>query len=206
MARACIFPRISLLASFVTLTACAASPLPQESAQPAAATVSTVSLNVGLRQYGDDLLEDAELDEHTSVGIEFDSYSRTAPIGWELGLSYSSEDESAGGISVEVTGLELYGGVRKTWETGSGRLRPYLGGGLSALNGEIEASISGDGSDSDDDTSLGAYLHGGVRFQATDAVSLGADLRYRLGTDFDIDGLDIDSDFFQMAVTLGFSF
>ena len=82
--------------------------------------------------------------------------------------------------------------------------RPYIGGGLSFMTGEVE--FSGGATGSDDDTVLGLYLHGGLAYSFTQGFALGLDYRLWVGDDAEVFGGDLDVNYDQLALTLGFSF
>ena len=151
------------------------------------------------------------VDGQTAVALEIDGRSRRAPVGWEAGVAYSSDDESGfdpfiGAFQAEAQFLELYGGVRKTWDTSGGRLHPYVAGGLTFLDADVDVEVVGMGPASEGDSSLGAYVHGGLTFDILRWLLIGVDLRAVLGTDVEFAGVSADADYMQAAVLLGASF
>lgn len=144
------------------------------------------------------------VDEHTAFALEYVENDPAKSIGFEAGIAHSEEDDTVLGIGVEAELLEVYLGVRKEIETSSG-LVPYIGGGLTYLNADLTASV-GAASASDDDSSLGIYLRGGVLWDLTSNVYVGLDARLVVGTDLEIGGASGDADYEQIGVLLGFSF
>lgn len=194
-------------AALALLASCAATTYRQ--AEPSEAErVTNIGVMVGLRQLDEDDWD--PVDEQVAFGLEIDTYVPGAPIGFELGGSYSKDDDSAfdplvGNFDAEAKFWEIYGGVRKTWAVADGRLHPYVGGGLSFINADAKVSVSGFGSASDDDSSVGGYVHGGATYDVTDSIYLGVDLRGLLGTDLEIAGASGDADYLQVALVLGYS-
>ena len=125
-------------------------------------------------------------------------------------MSYSSEEDDDFDpffdvpFDAEANFLEVYGGVRKTWDTSKGQWHPYVAGGLSVINADAEVAVPGFGSASDDDTSLGGYLHGGAYYDVSENFFVGVDARALLGTDIELAGASGDADYLQFAVVLGF--
>jgi hypothetical protein len=168
----------------------ALAPLPDEGSR----TVFSLSLLVMAR-----VVDDAEpADEQPGLAFELDAYDPDAFCGFELGVSTSSDEETASGFGdFEATVSEVYLGARKTW--GAGRnLHPYAGVGLAYV--KAEAELSGFGSA--DDSSLGGYAHGGVYWTLGRHFNLGVDLKALVGTDLDFG----DADYVQGGAILGWSF
>lgn len=183
----------------VLLTSLVLAPLHGEPWPPPpprrASTVKTISLFLMERD-----VDDAEpANEQTGLAVEFDMYRLGSGAGWELGLSYSSEEDSGNTAldngELEVTVSEVYFGVRKTWGQ---KLHLYLAGGSSFVL--AEADVSGVGSE--DDTSFGFYARGGAYWTFGQHINLGADIKTLMGTDIDFG----DADYLQLGLGLGYSF
>lgn len=176
-------------------------PAPDPSVSPA---YKTFSVLVGKRTMDDDW---EPLQKQDALGIEFSSQAEGAAAGFEFGIQKSSDDDdfSIGGpyaVNVEASTLEIYGGVRKTWNTEPGeQLRPYIGAGISMVTGEVSAF-----GQTLDDSTVGVYAHAGVAFQVAETFSIGFDFRLMPQADLDIEGVDFDSSYSQMALVLGWSF
>lgn len=192
--------------TLLALGACASTPssraVPQEGGPD-----QRIGLYLGQRSLDEDDWEPVE--DQPSFAVEYSLEDPAAPIGWELGIAASKEDDDLvilnTDVDVEGTTQELYGGVRKSFGDPAGTVRPYIGGGLSLITAELEVSVPGD-SESADDSSLAAYAHGGLTFDVTDSFFVGVDLRALVGSDLTIEGFDTDADYTQVAVVLGFSF
>jgi hypothetical protein len=141
-------------------------------------------------------VDDADpADQQTGWGLEFDGYNPRDFIGWELGVSRTSEEDSSGGTKFEATVSEVYTGARKTW--GASHFHPYAALGLAWIEGE--ADVAGVGSDSD--SSFALYGHGGAYWTFGEHFNLGADARALVGSDIEFG----DADYFQGAIVLGYS-
>jgi len=187
------------------LAACASTG-PGQEPYAASGAVQRAALYVGQRSLDEGDWEPVE--DQATLGLEYSREDPAAPVGWELGLFASQDDadERFAGIDFEVDGrtTELYGGVRKTFGSES-RVRPYVGGGLSLIDARIEVKALGDTEDGDDD-SIAGYLHGGLLFDLTESGYAGVDLRILVGSDIEIDGVEGDADYEQLALVVGFAF
>lgn len=177
-------------------------PFPASSSVEGSTAVKGLSLLLMERFVSDDA-EPAE--EQPGLALEFDSYV-PGSFGWEIGLSYSSDEEDVstflGSGDFEVTLTELYAGGRKTF--GDRNLHPYVAGGVSFLQAEVDLDISGVGSADEDDTSFGLYARGGAYWTLGQRFRIGADLKGVFGTDFD--DLGGDADYYQVGLLAGYSF
>lgn len=178
-------------------------PAQDDDATPGSADFRAISLHVGLRQFDEDDWEPIE--EQVALAVEFVSQSAGAIAGFEAGFSYSTDDDDfdAGGVTLDAEAevFEVYAGVHKSF-LDSMRVRPYVGAGLTYLQGEIELSGGGGSADDDDDV-FGVYLHGGLGLPLNDRLEAGVDVRTIFADDFDVFGNDADADYAQASVFLG---
>lgn len=192
--------RVSVSLFLCTVLALPAAATPAHENQ--ARDVGHLSLLLGARSLDED--DWSPVEDQFSLGAEFDWTGAGSALGFEVGLSGSAEDDhtrSAGvGVDVEVELLEAYGGVR--WSFGEEQLRPYVGGGLSYVEAQVEAEAGG-ASASDDDGSVGLYVHGGFQLDVSRHVIVGLDARALLGTDLDLAGASGDADYLQLAALVG---
>lgn len=191
--------KLALCLALSSLAACASvqsspTPVPDSTAPPE----NRIGIYLGQRQLDEDEWE--PLDEQPVFGLEYSREAEGDAVGFEVGIMGSADDDTVLGTDVEVSTGELYGGIRKTF--GEDVLRPYVGAGLSFLNLQVDASGLGD----DDDTSPAFYAHGGLAIAASDTFMIGLDLRFLLGSDLEIAGVDTDSDYVQLALMLGIGF
>ena len=196
--------RIPALAFALALASCAAAPSaqrPPRNPTPA----SKMNFYLGVRTLDEDDWEPVE--DQGALGIEFVHEPPDSAVGFELGLFISGDEEEGvlipGPVFVDVEGEtgEVSVGVRKTFEVDEGPVRPYIGGGVSAIRAEFDGDVL-----SDDDTSGGLYVHAGVDFEIGPAFLLGFDLRYLGATDIDLFGVDGSANYFQFAMFFGFRF
>jgi len=164
---------------------------------------------IGERQLDDDEWDPVE--DQLAGGIAFDASDPDTGHGFELGTTYSQDDDDVGPVDFEANIFEVYGGYRYTFgldrdhsDPDLGRVHPYLGAGGAVLRGEVEVDTPG-GSDSDDDISPGAYIRAGIGFDLTTELRLGLDYRHLFLSDMDIGSID-DADFDMFTFTLGFKF
>jgi len=140
------------------------------------------------------------IDQPIALGLDFASHGTRSQFGPEYGLGIAGDGTTVAGIDVSSFFVELYGGARYTWDVGeAARFHPYLGAGLAY----IFASVDGAGLVSDDDSSLGGYVHGGAFYRLGDSFCLGIDARVVGGTSASLFGVETDLDYFELALTLG---
>jgi hypothetical protein len=188
--------KLAIALAALSLTACAA----QSSSAPVAAKEKENRIALYLGQRSLDKGDWEPVEDQPTIGLEFVHETADFPVGFEVGLMGSSDDDNVGGVDLTGSTGELYGGVRKTF--GSDVVRPYVGAGLSYIDAKIEASGFGD----EDDSSIAGYIHGGVDFDITESFFLGVDLRFLFGSDLNIAGFDTDADYTQLALRLGWAF
>lgn len=191
----------SLMCALAFLPACAAVPSTARTEAPV--TGDNVTLLLGQRYMRDDDFE--PLDEQSSIGLEYDSWSRYAPVGFELGIAYAEDSRTRSGVDLESDVYEAYAGVRKTFAWANGRLHPYLATGVSFSWAELDAD-DGSGAVSVDDESFGLYLRGGIYYAFACGFNLGLDYRHLLVTEYKDEGVRADGDFGQVSVGIGYSF
>ncbi len=167
---------------------------------PVVPEVRHLTLLLGQRELDDNTAENLDIDEQFMFGIEFDASDRGTGNGFEVGISHSEEDSHVGGFSVDAELTELYGGYRKTFRPEADDYHPYVSIGGSLINADVDI-----GPQSDDDTTLAAYVRAGIVWELDSRFRLGVDYRRLMG-EFDLFGDDFAADFDQLAVTLGLPF
>jgi opacity protein-like surface antigen len=123
----------------------------------------------------------APVEDHGQLGILVDFKQDTWPVSIAIDLLFSFEDEVVfdpffGAFKLEAETTELNVGVRKIWDQFS-IMRPYVGGGLAYINAELTASTFGVIA-SQDDSSLGYWLNGGIYWTLARSFNVGFDVRY----------------------------
>ena len=147
-------------------------------------------------------------DEPGILGFEFSQVPEVGGLGFEFGINFGYDDDDnvfvpgVGNADLELAQAEIYAGMRA--EFGQGNVRPYIGGGGAFMSttttvkqGFLEAE--------EDDSTLGAYIHGGIQVDINEAFFLGLDYRHMFGSEYEVGGVDYDSDYDQIAFTLGFN-
>ena len=218
--------KLPVLAGSLLLVSCAAAPTTQpssafsgpapESTPPPAVSQpaqddpidfgnevneNRLSVYLGQRTLTDDGFW-GSLEEQPVFGIEYAHEGENSSVGWVIGLSGAAEEKRIGGTDVEAETGEIYGGIVKSFPSGTGLWRPYIGGGVSYLTTELES-----GGGSVDDSSIAGYLHGGLAVHLTKSFFLGIDARMVFGSDISLVGLtDNDVDYEQLTGFLGWGF
>ena len=177
-----------------TVFGCASMQATQD-APPETARSNRVSLLVGERSLRSSDWD--PVDEHDVVAFEYVAPLSYQPLEFEVGIARSKDEHS----STDGTTTEGSFGIRTSFGTGDDRLQPYVGAGIS----RIEAEIDPPGND-DDDGSFAAYAHGGVLYYLSPEWFLGFDLRFLFGSDIDLFGEDMDADYTQFGILVGFAF
>ena len=68
------------------------------------------------------------------------------------------------------------------------------------IDGDLTASVPGSSINASD-SSIGFYIHGGVRVQIGEGAAIGFDYRILRGTDINYNGFETDADYEQLAFT-----
>lgn len=163
----------------------------------------------GIRQFDENDWDPVE--DQGVFGVDVDFGEPEWPIGLDIGFHVSSAEEDLvnnffflGDVDLKVTVSEVSFGVLKTWKTGKGEVRPFLGGGGSVIKLEAEFDSTGIGNDFDeDDTTFALYGRGGVYWRIGSRFNIGVDARFLGGNDFEIEGIDFDASYFQVGLLLG---
>lgn len=149
---------------------------------------------------GDDAWDPIE--DQEGYGLEFSREPATMDFGWELGVMRYTDDERDSLGLVESELMEIYVGARRTFGHALAVWRPHFGGGVTYLLADVQNQLGVD----DDDSSLAAYVHGGLTAFVTRHVTLGVDLRWVLLSKLRLHDEDLDADYLQLALTAGWSF
>jgi hypothetical protein len=135
-----------------------------------------------------DHVDEDELDGGTVLGIEFTSLEAASGWGYEAGWTLGSED-GGGPRDLEAEFDEVHLGLRRTFESEKGRVRPYagFGGAVTRLEREYRAperEVTDEGA--------AAYVHGGFlwpvghfQLERGNDLLLGLDLKAVVGDDYD---------------------
>jgi hypothetical protein len=128
-----------------------------------------VNFFLGAKALDEDEWEPVE--EQTEFGVEIDFRQQNWPVSIAIDILGAADETDFGGFDVESKTSELNIGVRKIWDK-SPIVRPFIGGGVSFITGDFEAfGIS------EDDSSLGLWLGGGVYWTLSEHFNLGLELK-----------------------------
>ena len=146
-------------------------------------------------------------DDQTEFGVQTDFRPPEWPVAFALDVLFArSASESValpagGAVSLQGETVEVGLGFRGDWEH-TERWRPFLGGGLALLRGELETQSPG-GTSSNSDSGTGFWLAGGLYYVFADRINLGAQARFSSG-DVDINGEKLDAGGVHFGALLGF--
>jgi len=143
------------------------------------------------------------VEQQATLGWSMNRHAEESGISYEIGAQVAGDTANVGGVDITSANFELYGGPRYEWVLDS--VRPYLAGGLSLLTTELEGRVGVAGV-SDNDTTLGLYLGGGVDFMITERFFMGLGLRSAFGHEPELFGIEGDAAFTQFFLRIGSSF
>lgn len=175
----------------------------------AAQAAGTVNFIIGQKML--DEHDWAPFDKQTEFGALMSFGSEEWPVQIAVDVIASSDDMSVWdpeiGFSFDLTGstLEVDLGVRKIWERN--RMRPFLGGGLALIEGEIEASVQ-DLTISTDDNGVGVWIDGGIFWRLGERFNIGFEARISTAeTEPTIEGesFDVEAGGEHIGLLLGWS-
>jgi len=148
-----------------------------------------------------------------SVGL---SYNRTSEADFNVALNAQFLNATIQGITIEHD-IDTFM-VNAVFRDNSKRkkMRPYVGGGIGMAKTDADATITGTitingqnfavvGTSNDDDTSLAFQFMGGVDFEVSENVYVGANLGYFM-TEADLFGAEVDFDTLRGNLVLGVTF
>lgn len=169
-----------------------------------------LALHLGGRRLDDEGF--GSVDQPGVFAIEFNTVPEPGNIGFEFGLNFGFDSEDAvpafpgstlvGTVDQELSTAELYAGIRA--EFGQGQIRPYIGGGGTFLS-ITRREIQGFQDIEQDDSALGAYVHGGIQADLNENFFIGIDYRHVFGGTYEFGDTEFDGSYDQLAFTLGFN-
>ena len=167
-----------------------------------------INVLIGQKEQDTNFSDTKDVQEQDMLGLMLDWGAEGWPINLAIDIISSSKDSNDNNFNVNVDGsvLALDGGVRwyflknRAWE-------PYVGGGLSYISAEVDT----DGQSNDiefDDSSIGYWLNGGIKWVLGEHFNLGGDIRWEKA-ELDVeDGLgnsrDIEAGGLGYGVLLGY--
>ena len=196
------------------LLACAGAcraPARQLEGEPRELLRGDFHLLVGQRELDD---EEAwsDLSDQLAGGVIWTREDPWSLVGWEVGLLGSVEDTTVRTpfgpdetAELDAVLFEASLGLVKSFPLG--RVRPYLGAGVSLLHVELETTL-GDTSEvlREDDDLFGLYARGGILLQWTPVSHVGIDWRMLRAGQESLADFDYDVDYQQLALVFGASF
>lgn len=148
------------------------------------------------------------VDEPSVFGVEVDFAPQTSPVRVALGLQISGDSSTlpgpiTGSGDVDVGFFELSAGF--LWHpVKKAIVRPYIGGGIVTIGAATGTDLVFFGAD-ESDQSFGFYGNAGVFFKVGDHFNIGLDGRIVRETEFELGPTEIDGDYEQAALLIGFS-
>lgn len=122
--------------------------------------------------------------------------------GLELGVIYSEDDDELLGVDAHAKVFEVFSGYR--YDFALDYWRPSFGFGLAYVGWQMDAEEPFDFDDEDD--TVGAYARLGLEYLVTDTFSIGLLGRYFVGKELDLDVYEVDPDYGELFLTLGFRY
>ena len=141
------------------------------------------------------------LDEQAAFGILVDFKQKNWPISMAIDLLGSYDEETISGTKFEGSTSEFDIGIRKIWEVSGSSIRPFIGGGIAFIRGEIKASAFN--TVTFDDNGTGIWLNGGVYWTLGQHFNLGLQARYSQA-EITILGVDGEAGGTHAGIMLGY--
>ncbi len=149
------------------------------------------------------------LDEPSNYGIEIDFAPKSSPVHVALAIFVANDSGTVTTPFFGETGnvdngfLEFSAGF--LWHPVKRAVaRPYVGAGVLKIYAATE-SMWGIFSNNDSDDSFGFYGNAGIFFKVGERFNIGLDGRVVRGTKITLAGLDVDADYEQASLLVGFS-
>jgi hypothetical protein len=157
---------------------------------PAAAHASTGAIHLFV---GQKLLDEDDwqpIDSQIEVGIDASLGGDDWPLWINIGFFRANDEEALSAVEeLEGTTTEFSLGINKTWTRH--QFRPFVAGGFSIVNSDIEVRDPVDVFE-DDDSGVGLYAQGGGYWRLGKSLNLGGMLRYSVfSDDFEGGGLHL---------------
>ena len=167
----------------------------------------------------------ADIENQFDLGLEMSFGGNDWPVMIAVDILGSSADDSFSyyyydyvygygyfnDYDVKASTLELAVGVRKTWEFAGNPTRPYIGGGITGIRGEVEFDVDTPfDSFSVDDSGFGVgwWVGGGVYWKLGQSFNLGVNVRHSSAEvdfdDFGVSNVDVGGTHFGLILGWGF--
>lgn len=148
------------------------------------------------------------VDDPSVFGVEVDFAPKTSPVHVALSLQIAADSSTlpgpiTGSGDFDVGFFELSAGF--LWHpVKKAIVRPYVGGGVLAMSAATRSDIAFFEAD-ESDQSFGFYANLGVFFKVGEHLNLGVDGRIVRETTFEFGPVELDGDYEQAALLIGFS-
>lgn len=151
------------------------------------------AVHLGLRYLDDDAFYEP-LEEPVALGVEYARrFQKGGTFGFEAGGFLASDAE----LGVDLLFLEGDLGLRASHDID--RFQVFAGGGIALILAQVESAVL-----SEDDYTIGPYVHAGAIYYVTTDFFLGVDARLVTGTEIDFPSfVETDADYVQVALLLG---
>ena len=162
----------------------------------------------GFRSFEDE--DFGELDDQIVITLDFCEPMGYEHVRLEGGLHYSQEEDDqldSGGMRRRLKGesYEISAGINASGLLG--KLRPFVGLGISMLFLNLRAIDDGSGTIFDeDDVTMGGYVKAGLLFQISRTSHMGVEFRHFEGGDASLAGADLSTGYDQVVFVFGTSF
>ena len=162
---------------------------------------------------GGNIWWDGVASPNLSLGL---SVNRTSQADFNVAVNQRFLDGVVQGVSLEhEIDTFMVNAIFRDNSAGK-KMRPYVGGGIGMAKTDVDTVITGTitvsgvqfaatGTANDDDTSFAFQFMGGVDFEITENVYVGASFGYFM-TEAEIFGADVDFDTFRGNLVLGVKF
>ncbi len=163
---------------------------------------------IGAKSMDEDDWEPVE--DQVEIGVMFDFQQDSWPVAIAVDIMSSSADDGSWYrfadnnlyyLDMNVSTMEICGGVRKIWDNTS-NMTPFLGGGISAIYVDVESTVDGTRLD-DDDSTFGLWVDGGVYWKIGERCNIGFDLRLS-GGEVTLYGEDIEAGGSHLGFLVGY--
>jgi opacity protein-like surface antigen len=199
-----------LAASIAVLTGCSTTTVRQDAPAPppiAMESLRQLNFGVGARMFDDEGF--GKLDDHVAWTLDY-----CEPMGFDrlrlegsFHYTHDEADGSAGGEDVDLDAdtYELSVGVNYSHQLG--RVRPYVGAGVSILWLEVLGiDEEFDLAFHDDDSTVGGYAKAGLLLQVTPSAHVGLEFRHFEGGDASFEQTELETSYDQIVFLFGTSF
>jgi opacity protein-like surface antigen len=166
----------------------------------------------GQKELDQDFSNDENVSEQDALAVLLDFGRDTWPVHISLDVLSSSQDSNDNDFDVNFDGSTTEVDLGARWylnKDDENSFRPYLGGGLAYIAGEVDTDAEEEFLDVEfDDNGIGYFVNGGLGWRLGESFNVGADVRWakaELNVDQGLDDTaDIDAGGLSYGVFFGF--